>query len=471
MLRNNITTQLFAVMLGLCLLVIVAIGMANTWSVRQAFNDFTLQQDNQRAEVVAGTLAELYRQTGSWQILRDRPELWQGILSIDASRRVPDNADDADKGDRSMVPRNLRSHWSLLDPDNRVVAGNPHPSRDAQRYGIVIGGRYVGQLVVSISQRVISPGEAHFLEQQRQSALLIMLLSAAMALIAALLLARRFLAPIRQLAHGTHTLAAGDFQVQIPDRRKDEFGQLARDFNALAKTLQSNEQLRRNFVADISHELRTPLAILNGEIEAIADGIRPATIENVASLQHEVQALTRLVDDLYQLALSDVGSLRYQMAPLDWRRCIGLTAEAFTERMAEQQLTLHIDLPERAVVVAGDEPRLTQLVTNLLENSARYTDPGGRVEVRLTCTDTEAVLDVMDSAPGVPEAELPRLFERLYRVESSRNRATGGAGLGLPLCQSIAEAHQGTMTAQPSPLGGVWLQIRLPLLPDSKKTQ
>ncbi len=134
MMRSNITTQLFAVMLGLCLLVIVAIGIANAWSVRQAFNDYTLQQDNQRAEVVAGTLAELYRQTGSWQILRDRPQLWQDILSMDEASRPTDEH----SGGRPVVPRNLRSHWSLLDPRNRVVAGNAHPGQDAQRYGIVI---------------------------------------------------------------------------------------------------------------------------------------------------------------------------------------------------------------------------------------------------------------------------------------------------------------------------------------------
>lgn len=467
MMRSNITTQLFAVMLGLCLLVIVAIGIANAWSVRQAFNDYTLQQDNQRAEVVAGTLAELYRQTGSWQILRDRPQLWQDILSMDEASRPTDEH----SGGRPVVPRNLRSHWSLLDPRNRVVAGNAHPGQDAQRYGIVIGGQYVGQLVVSISQRVISPGEAHFLEEQRRSAVLLMVLSAGMALIAALLLARRFLAPIRELAQGMHTLATGNFEVHIHDRRQDEFGQLARDFNALSKTLQRNEQLRRSFVADISHELRTPLAILNGEIEAIADGIRPATVENVASLQHEVQALTRLVDDLYQLALSDVGGLRYQMQPLDWRRSIALTADAFEDRLAEQQLSLSVDLPQQPVLIAGDESRLTQLVTNLLENSARYTDPGGQVVLRLSTTDTEAILDLQDSAPGVPVEELPRLFERLYRVEASRNRATGGAGLGLPLCQSITQAHHGDLHAQPSPLGGIWLQIRLPLLSSAEKTQ
>jgi two-component system sensor histidine kinase BaeS len=292
-----------------------------------------------------------------------------------------------------------------------------------------------------------------------------MLLSAVMALLAALLLARRFVAPIHQLAGATHRLGAGKYTVKIPDTRQDEFGQLARDFNGLANILAQNEKLRRDFVADISHELRTPLAILTGEIEAIQDGIRPATPEALASLQHETQSLTRLVDDLYQLALSDVGGLRYQMQRLDLVALTGQAAQPFYERMLEHGLTLQLTLPDNPVWIDADTARLHQLITNLLENSVRYTDAGGVVLLSVHNSNGMAVLDCQDSAPSVATADLPRLFERLYRVEGSRNRATGGAGLGLPLCQSIVEAHHGRIHAQPSAQGGLWLRVELPLSP------
>jgi two-component system sensor histidine kinase BaeS len=458
--RVSISTQLFAVMLGLCLLVILAMGSATTWSLREGFNDYTRQQDSQRAEAVTATLAALYLQQGSWNMIRQHPHLWYDILSMDDPERSPVGASGV-----PVIPARLRTHWSLVDPRTReVIAGNTEPNRDAQRFGIQIGGELVGQLVVSARQRAVSKGEERFLAQQRRSAVLIMLLSTGMAFIAALLLARRFLAPIRELADGTHQLAVGKYDVRINAHRQDELGQLAHDFNGLARTLDQNERLRRDFVADISHELRTPLAILTGELEAISDGIRKPTPEAIHSLQNEVSALTRLVGDLYQLALSDVGGLRYQMQSLDLGERVNQTAQSFYERMNEHGLTLKVIEPETPVCIEGDPERITQLIVNLLENSLRYTDSGGEVHLKLSQQDHQAVIDVEDTTPGVASEDLPRLFERLYRVEGSRNRATGGAGLGLPLCLSIVEAHHGQMTAKPSSMGGLHLHVVFPLL-------
>lgn len=467
-LRFSITHQLFAVMLGLCLLMILAMGAATTWSMRQGFNDYTRQQDRLRAEAVAATLAELYRQQGSWDMIKTEPRLWRDILSMDNPERSqvhrPNKRPDLGEPERRpLVPHQMREHWSLMDQGGHIIAGKPKPTLDALRFGIQIGGVYVGELMVSNVERRFGRTEQLFLEQQRHSALLIMLLSAVMALLAALLLARRFVAPIHQLATATHRLGAGQYTVKIPDSRQDEFGQLARDFNGLATILAQNEKLRRDFVADISHELRTPLAILAGEIEALQDGIRPATPSALASLQHEVLSLTRLVDDLYQLALSDVGGLRYNMQQLDLVQLVQLAAQPFFERMTEHDLNLVLELPKQPIWVDADSARLHQLITNLLENSTRYTNAGGMVQLSLQHTSSHAVLACQDSAPSVNTQDLPRLFERLYRVEGSRNRATGGAGLGLPLCQSIVEAHLGTINAQAAPQGGLWLQIELPL--------
>ncbi len=448
--------------------------------MRQGFDEFTRQQDSPRAEAVAATLAEFYRQQGSWDIIRYYPQLWTNILSMDIpTGHTADTDGDAPSlenqnpethpntsfdSEHSGIPRTLRSHWSLVDKHGLVVAGNTHPAKEAQRFSIVIGGEYVGELVVSAHQRHISAGEQHFLEQQWRSSALIMGLSAIAALLTALLLARRFLAPIRQLAQGTHTLADGDYQIQLPITRRDELGQLAEDFNALARTLDNNEKLRRNFMADISHELRTPLAILKGEIEAMTDGVRKVTPDALESLYHEVSSLTRLVDDLYQLALSDVGGLRYRMQDLDLVHAVSLSVQAMQERFKEHGLSLNVRLPPYAIMIHADRERLTQLVNNLLENSIRYTDKGGVAQLTLSADSQHAHLILEDSEPGVLPEDLPRLFERLYRVEESRNRATGGAGLGLPLCQTIVIAHQGTLTADASALGGLKIKVELPRL-------
>ncbi|MCV2513159.1 ATP-binding protein, partial [Leclercia pneumoniae] len=229
-----------------------------------------------------------------------------------------------------------------------------------------------------------------------------------------------------------------------------------------ASTLEKNQQMRRDFMADISHELRTPLAVLRGELEAIQDGVRQFTPESVASLQAEVGTLTKLVDDLHQLSMSDEGALAYQKAPVDVINILEVASGAFRERFASRDLRIELALPDHAVVF-GDRDRLMQLFNNLLENSLRYTDGGGALRLSGHLTDTHFALTFADTAPGVTDAQLTKLFERFYRTEGSRNRASGGSGLGLAICVNIVAAHGGTLRAAHSPFGGVSITVELPL--------
>jgi two-component system sensor histidine kinase BaeS len=269
--------------------------------------------------------------------------------------------------------------------------------------------------------------------------------------------------PIRNLAAATREVASGHYDTRLPVRSSDELGRLARDFNAMAGTLESHEKARRGWIADISHELRTPVAVLRGEIEALLDGIRPITPERIRSLHGETLRLHRLVEDLYQLSLSDLGALTYRKEPLDpadlLRRVIETYRPAFQDKGLGISLHLPADLKQR---IFGDRERLEQLFTNLVENSLRFTDPGGQLRISGSGEGDRVVIEFQDSPPGVPEAELERLFDRLYRLESSRSRASGGAGLGLAICKNIVEAHSGTISAQASPWGGLLIRISLP---------
>jgi two-component system sensor histidine kinase BaeS len=277
-------------------------------------------------------------------------------------------------------------------------------------------------------------------------------------------LANRLVRPIRALARATDRLAAGEFGTRVPVTSTDELGHLARDFNALALTLEQNEQARRQWVADISHELRTPLSILRGETEALQDGVREPSPDAIRSLHGEIMRLSRLVDDLYQLSLADLGALTYRKTELDLAELLTAALAPYRAEFAARRIALTADIPrEPAAVLFGDPERLHQLFANIFDNTLKYTDPGGEFVVRLACRDREAVVDFQDSAPGVPEDGLTRLFDRLYRAEASRSRESGGAGLGLAICRSIVEAHAGTIEARPSPLGGVWIRVELPL--------
>jgi two-component system sensor histidine kinase BaeS len=246
----------------------------------------------------------------------------------------------------------------------------------------------------------------------------------------------------------------------VPAAGSDELHRLATDFNRLAVALQNAERTRRDFIADISHELRTPLAVLRGELEAIQDGVRRLDNSTLDSLQSEVAMLSQLTDDLYELALADIGELSFEMVPVDVSSLVTSAAESFRERLAAKNVTLNTIPGATPALMAGDPYRLTQLIKNLLENSLRYTDPGGKVEVVVTAGSDGIRIDVQDSFPSVPESMLPRIFDRLFRVDSSRSRRSGGAGLGLALCQHIVHAHGGTIEARHSALGGLWIMIR-----------
>ncbi len=509
-LRLTITTKLFLVIMGISALVILAMGVAMSWSLTHSFSAFNAQQDSQRAQAVSTTLADLYASNKNWDFIRNDPPLWRDIVRSDGairefnpelsrlSRRSasdvvqtgaekfkdqdgdrpdmpsPNEQRSPDDGpshntmrswsDRPPPPGVMRrfSHWGLLDGQGQVLAGNTQLIAGQHRYPIMYAGKTVGWLVVSPRQRRVTPGEQHFLAQQRQSSLFIMLAATLLAIVSALLLARSFLRPVKRIAVATRQLIAGRYDTRADVQQRDEIGQLGKDFNQLAATLQRNEIMRRDFVADISHELRTPLAILKGELEAIQDGIRKPDEVAMSSLLAETQALSQLVDDLYQLSLSDVGGLRYHMQDVDVNACMRQIVQTFQDRLKGRGLSLALSLPDQPVMIAADERRLLQLLKNILENTLRYTDADGQVRLRLTAEAEQVRIDLQDSAPGVSDVELPKLFERLFRVESSRNRATGGAGLGLPLCQTIVEAHGGKIRAQHSPLGGVWISIVLP---------
>jgi two-component system sensor histidine kinase BaeS len=174
--------------------------------------------------------------------------------------------------------------------------------------------------------------------------------------------------------------------------------------------------------------------------------------------------LSRLVNDLYDLSLSDLGALAYSKADTDPAEALRLALDLFRPEYADKGISLETDLPPgTGFPLFADSERLHQLFSNLLENSLKYTDPGGRLRVFIERDGGTATVHFQDSGPGVPESDLGKLFDRLYRVDSSRNRETGGAGLGLSICRSIVEAHAGTIAAFPSPLGGLWVKIEFPM--------
>ncbi|KPD16622.1 histidine kinase [Burkholderia sp. ST111] len=363
---------------------------------------------------------------------------------------------------RDTRPRGAR-HTVRRRHELVASTGQPPPPGSTMR-PVVYAGKVVGWLAVNGPDTLSDAADIAFQAQQKRATWEIAGVAIVLAALVALVLARIVLAPVKRLMNATHRLAGGDYTARVPAGRRDELGRLAGDFNVLADSLQKTERSRRDFIADISHELRTPLAVLRGELEAIEDGVHVFNRDSLTSLQTEVNMLNKLIEDLYELSLSDVGALSYRKTPTHVgqlaRASIEAMRESFKAKRIELDLTCMPDVADTAFAV--DPARFVQLLKNLLLNSLRYTDPDGQVRVSLSQSAGGWQLDVQDSLPGVPEAALAHLFDRFYRVDESRSRQNGGAGLGLSLCHAIVTAHGGTIGAKASPLGGVWITARFP---------
>lgn len=477
--RLNIKYRLFFALLVASALVALGMLLIVQWSLDRGFLQYVNTLDAERLERLAVELEERYDESGDWAFLREDPGSFHRLVLLTGperayspeqlerlERRLQRHRDRPQGGGegRGLDAQRFEQRLVLLDSQKRLLYGpGKFPGGLAFRE-LSHRRQIVGYLGLVPRKDLADANQLRFVREQQWSMLLIAALAVVVSALLALPLARRLARPIHTLALATRRLAAGDFTVRTPAERGDELGQLARDFNSLALTLEKNEEARRRWIADISHELRTPLAVLRGEIEALQDGIRQAGPQTLASLHGEVMRLGRLVEDLYQLALSDVGALTYRK---NSESLVALLEQALAAARSEfdrKGIALRFEAEGVAdATLFADRTRLGQLFANLLDNSRNYTDPGGELAVRLEQEPGSAVIHFQDSPPGVPEGELERLFERLYRVESSRNRNSGGAGLGLSICRNIVEAHGGTISAQTSPLGGVWITVRLPL--------
>jgi two-component system sensor histidine kinase BaeS len=462
--------RLFLACAGLAVATLAGYAVWQQRSFAQGFGAYLDTIAIERARDVAVRLAGEYERNGGWDRLRRDPGAF-GALVFDRRAgeppRGPPPADrDRDRRDHPGPPPlslDAGARLGLVDIDGAYVAGSRTTSRALPETPVVVGGSEVGRLRIAVLPAMGDSAESAFATRQLRDAGVAGLVVLAAALALAYALARWLLRPVRALADGTRALASGDYARRLNLAGRDELAALGRDFDHLAATLEAHRDARRRFSADMAHELRTPLTVLRVELDALVDGLRTPTPAALASLQFECERLSNLTDDLYQLSLADAGALEYRYAEVDLAALVADVADHHRGAFAGSGLALTVDAGEEPVVVRADGRRLAQLVDNLLVNARRYTDAPGTVAVSLARAHERAVLRVDDSPPGVDAADLPRLFERLFRVERSRSRAAGGAGLGLAICQAIAQAHGGTILAMPSPLGGLRIEVLLPL--------
>jgi two-component system sensor histidine kinase BaeS len=485
---DNLGVKLFLAIASANLVLVLAVYLIYSWSFEKEFVDYVRQSEEVRLDPMITSLADGYRQRGSWDWLKQDREEWIVLVrEVFGMRGRVFSRDDRGlpKGDQPQPPRNfprggnfprmedeiaqpITLDWRLMLLDAKGEVVIPAPGSDAAmvaeavKLPILVDGRSVGFLGYKPRLQQVQNLEIMFAKQQSYSYGVIAIGMLAAVLLNAALISHWLSRRLRALGHGATALARGDYAARIPVRGHDELAHLAGDFNHLAQALEAAQRGRQQWIADIAHELRTPLTSLRAEIEAVQDGVRPLTQGSIASVAQEVHQLTRLVEDLRLLSLSDLGALTCRKEPVQLAEVIDDALSAGRAAIGEKGLQVQVDV-DQTIVVDADADRIAQLCSNLLQNTLRYTEAPARLSIRAFVDAGEARIDWEDSPPGVDEKDLHRLTERLFRVDNSRSRASGGSGLGLAIVKAIVEAHGGRMLGGRSKLGGLRWSIWLPL--------
>ena len=350
--------------------------------------------------------------------------------------------------------------FSLLDAEENLLIGQF--KQGFVKKAITVNKAIVGYVAIPATEQITDSFDLQFVEDINQKILLILAGIFTVIVLITIPLSRHFVSPITRLKKAVIKVNQGELSTRLPILGSDELAILARNFNDLAATLEQNEVSRKRWLADIAHELRTPLAIIKGELEAMEDGVRPINIQNITSLSEEVNHLQSLINDLNELNQAEIGAMRYQKSALNIVQLLTLNAQRHKVLLKNQGLVLTIDIPDKKIVCWADATRMNQLFDNLFANSAKYTDAPGQVHCHLIENQEDVDIFLEDSKPGVANEDLEKLFEHLYRVENSRNRKTGGSGIGLALCKNIVYAHQGKISAHQASNGGLMIKISLP---------
>jgi len=467
--------------LAFVLCVVIAIGIVGIFANRAMVNQFSayLQTDSQTRVVDTATdLADYYNAQRGW-------------AGVDTYLQT--------------LPISVWGDWLLLDDQGQIVSTSAPwiqgiPASDI-RYDasavINVGDRQVGTLYISSigfsenmggmmggrtgRMHARGPGIAPLLGATEQRTVLAfnrsLLWAGVISGLAAIMLAIFFTfsitSPIRRLKHAAHQIASGNLGHQVTVRSRDEIGELADSFNNMADTLSRNEQTRRALMADIAHELHTPLTILQGNLEAMQDGVIEPSTANLASLHEETLHLARLVADLRELSLAESGQLKLNVQETDVTALAEKVVSVMQPMAEEKHISLSLRSEPGIPPAMVDPGRVAQVLRNLLSNALRYTPEEGRVELSISPQSNDKgvsraiELTVSDTGCGIEPTDLPHVFDRFYRTDRSRSRASGGSGIGLSIVKQLVELHGGTVSVQSEPGAGSTFIAILPLKPPS----
>lgn len=361
-----------------------------------------------------------------------------------------------------ICSQQMETHFFQYLQDPSALAGQGGQAAGGYGRGMGRGMMGGGMGMGGMHHRMmLGAAERTFVESYHKSLWWIGFLFAGMGLVVSYFLSGNITRPLRQLSQAAEKIRQGHLKQEVPVETQDEVGQLAAVFNQMSAELAANESNRQEFLANIAHELKTPLAVLQGHLESMLDGVEEPEPEKLFSMQEEVMRLTRLVGDLRDLSLAQVHQLELHLQPVDLGEKAERAAELLEPLLEEKRLHFVKNMAPSLPVRQLDPDRVNQILYNLITNAIRYTHPGTAILLQTEPVGKRVRLTIADEGPGIAPEDLDHIFEQFYRGDKSRNRASGGSGIGLSLAKSFVEAQGGTIIARNRKEGGAEFVVEL----------
>ncbi|MFL7871971.1 MAG: sensor histidine kinase [Anaerolineales bacterium] len=418
--------------------------------------------DQNRAELKAA-LVDYYTLNGNWRGVEDY---------LRSTGNLPPLSPPTGGNNPQPPPVDRRELFGLAGPDGMVILpllpdfrrGTRAPKNVIDKgEPIEIDGKIVGTILSPPQAVNLSPEEQTYLERTNRALWMATGGAVLVALIVGVLLARSLTSPVRALTRATQRMESGELEQRVKIASKDELGQLAQAFNQMSNQLAEKDHLRQQMTADIAHELRTPLTVIAGYAESMQEGVLAPTEERLALINHEIEHLQRLVEDLRTLSRADAGELALNRQSVSPAELLKQATATYRHQAEQKQINLSLDIEPDLPNIFVDETRLMQVLSNLVSNAIRHTPENGRISLSGHRHENGWIaLKVSDTGPGIAAKDLPHVFERFYRADESRTESDGGSGLGLAIAKAIVEAHGGKIEIE-SKLGeGTVFTVLLP---------
>ena len=457
--RFGIRLRLILGFTAVLALSMAAAAVCTGFAAHREVSHIQAEQDRVRAGRIHSALAEYYQAAGGWNdaqnfVNRIGFQSEREIVVLDADGNVvadnrPIRRRHDDRGHRVLfnagIPRGPLPPPQYFTP---ITSGNSEVGAVAIAAGRRGGPTYIFPDSHTDEPHEVEPPLTQFTERVNQSLVLAGMVAGVVGIILVLLLSRRILGSIGGLTAAARRLGGGDLSSRVNVRGNDEIAELGHAFNAMADAVEDSERQRRSMVADVAHELRTPLSNIQGHVEAMQGGLLQPDAATLDTVHRQTLYLNRLVSDLSLLAQTEAQELRLLLEPESIADLAARVTDSFRPRSELQSVRLDTELTDGLPLLNLDRLRIEQAMGNLVDNAIRYTPPGGTVTIAALQHNDGVRVVVADTGPGIPADALPHVFDRLYRVDPSRDRATGGAGLGLTIARRLVETHGGTVWAE-----------------------